>query len=79
MVKKIAVNTNRKSISDIESDVNEIAGNHDKIERPHKISFNITSKDLMKFKMFCISNKVKQQDQAYEVFKNWLDSQQLNL
>lgn len=79
MGKKIAVNTNRKTIADIEQNVNEVSGNYDKLHRPHKISFNITSADLMRFKMYCIQNKTNQQEQAYKLFKQWIDSEELNL
>lgn len=79
MTAKINLNNKRKSIPQVEEQVNELSGNVDRLERPHKISFNITSSDLMKFKMYCITNKVKQQDQAYIVFKNWIESKDLKI
>ena len=76
---KIEVKKNRKTVQDVAPAVNEISGHTDKLDRPHKISFNITSSQLMKFKMFCITNKVKQQDQAFAVFAEWLNEQDLSI
>lgn len=66
---------NRRSIKDIKSTADQISGDFLELERPHKITFSITTADLLKLKSYCIKNKVKQQDKAYLVFKDWIDKE----
>lgn len=42
--------------------------------RPHRLNLNITTDDLIKVKNYCLKNKVKQQDLAYKIFKEWINN-----
>lgn len=71
--------SNRVNIKDIESKADEFSQDFLKLDRSHKISFLITTADLLKFKAYCIKNKINQQDKAYLVFKDWIIKEDINI
>lgn len=69
----------RKKVKDIKTDANLLSGNYKDLNRPHRLSFDIDTISLVKFKAICTTKKIKQQDQILKVFMDWLNNEKINL